>query len=149
MKVKELKALLETYDPEVLVAIHTPNGDYPASLEATNDLNEGIGWSFCLVGKERFNYERPTNLPIPMDPKIKKLAEDCGFYFYDMTDIDSQNLGYSVEADSFEAVNKLVEAVVRECAKVARSTDLEDVEGGDSEVLQAATLQILKHFGIT
>lgn len=83
-----------------------------------------------------------------MNPKIKKLAEDCGFHVYDMTDVDGQNLGYSVESDSFESVNKLVEAVVRECAKVARSTDLEDVEGGDSEVLQAATLQILKHFGI-
>ena len=83
-----------------------------------------------------------------MNPKNRKLAEDCGFYFYDMTDVDGQNLGHSVESDNFGAIDKLVEAVVRECARVSRNTDLEDVDGGDSQVLQAASLQILKHFGI-
>ena len=42
---------------------------------------------------------------------------------------------------------KLAELIVRECAQLARDTDLEDVEGGDSAVLLAAKLNILNHFG--
>ena len=38
--------------------------------------------------------------------------------------------------------------IVRECAQLARDTNLEDVEGGDSAVLRAAKLQILEHFGV-
>ena len=45
-------------------------------------------------------------------------------------------------------VDKLSELIVRECARIARDTDLEDVEGGDSAVLQAAGEQIQKHFGV-
>lgn len=43
---------------------------------------------------------------------------------------------------------KLAELVIRECAQLARDTDLEDVEGGDSDVLRAAKSQILEHFGV-
>ena len=43
---------------------------------------------------------------------------------------------------------KFAELIVRECAQLARDTDLEDVEGGDSEVLRAAKRQILEHFGV-
>ena len=43
---------------------------------------------------------------------------------------------------------KFAELIVKECAKLARDTDLEDVEGGDSEVLRAAKRQILEHFGV-
>ena len=40
------------------------------------------------------------------------------------------------------------ELIVKECAQLARDTDLEDVEGGDSQVLRAAKMQILEHFGV-
>ena len=40
------------------------------------------------------------------------------------------------------------ELIVRECSVVARNTNLEDVEGGDSAVLREAAKQIQKHFGI-
>ena len=40
------------------------------------------------------------------------------------------------------------EMIVKECAQLARDTNLEDVEGGDSEVLRAAKRQILEHFGV-
>lgn len=48
---------------------------------------------------------------------------------------------------SEKEVEKFAELIVRECAQVARNTDLEDVEGGDSAVLRAAGEQIQKHFG--
>ena len=43
---------------------------------------------------------------------------------------------------------KFAELIVRECAHVARNTNLEDVEGGDSAVLRAAGEQIKEHFGV-
>ena len=43
---------------------------------------------------------------------------------------------------------KFAELIVRECARLARNTNLEDVEGGDSSVLLAAGEQIEKHFGV-
>ena len=43
---------------------------------------------------------------------------------------------------------KLAELIAKECAKVARNTDLEDVEGGDSAVLRAASEAIENYFGV-
>lgn len=43
---------------------------------------------------------------------------------------------------------KFAELIVQECARVARNTNLEDVEGGDSDVLYAASEQIKQHFGV-
>jgi hypothetical protein len=43
---------------------------------------------------------------------------------------------------------QFAELIVKECAQLARDTDLEDVEGGDSAVLRAAKSQILEHFGV-
>lgn len=56
----------------------------------------------------------------------------------------------SWNTDNFHAVvsGKFGELIVAECARIARNTDLEDVEGGDSAVLQAAGEQIEKHFGV-
>ena len=41
---------------------------------------------------------------------------------------------------------KFAELIVRECAEIARTADLEDVDGGDSAVLRAAGDQIKKTF---
>jgi len=38
--------------------------------------------------------------------------------------------------------------IVQECARIVPNTDLEDVDGGDSAVLRAASAQIKKHFGV-
>ena len=52
-------------------------------------------------------------------------------------------------SDFYKKVNeKFAELIIRECATIARDTDLEDVEGGDSAVLRAAKMQILEHFGV-
>ena len=47
-----------------------------------------------------------------------------------------------------DKLNLFAELIVQECARIARNTDLEDVEGGDSAVLRAAGEQIEKHFGV-
>lgn len=43
---------------------------------------------------------------------------------------------------------KFAQLIVKECASIARNADLEDVEGGDSAVLRAASEQIESHFGV-
>ncbi len=67
-----------------------------------------------------------------MNERIKQLAFQA-----------SENYDYHPEF-----AKKFAELIVKECAQLARDTDLEDVEGGDSEVLRAAKRQILEHFGV-
>ena len=45
-------------------------------------------------------------------------------------------------------IERFAELIVQECAGIACNTNLEDIEGGDSVVLDAASDQILKHFGV-
>lgn len=47
-----------------------------------------------------------------------------------------------------DAIYNLAELIVKKCASIARNADLEDVEGGDSDVLRAASDQIEKYFGV-
>lgn len=50
-----------------------------------------------------------------MNERIRELAKQAGFHFYDMHDVDGQDLGETIEADSWAAAEKLVELVVQEC----------------------------------
>ena len=43
-------------------------------------------------------------------------------------------------------MQKFAELIVKDCAKIASNADLEDVDGGDSAVLRAASEQIKEHF---
>ena len=45
-------------------------------------------------------------------------------------------------------LDKFAELIVRECASIAADADLEDVDGGDGDVLRAAASQIRNHFGV-
>ena len=54
-----------------------------------------------------------------MNERIKTLAEQAGFYFYDMHDVDGQDLGETIEADSWTAAEKFAELLVRECMDIA------------------------------
>jgi hypothetical protein len=72
---------------------------------------------------------------------IKELLVKAGVYDCEPNDPDFKF------SDVGEEYLKFAELIVRECASVARNTDLEDVEGGDSAVLAAARDQILEHFG--
>ena len=74
-----------------------------------------------------------------MNERIKLLAEQCRIETYGVN-------GELLAADFDE--QKFAELIVRECAQLARDTNLEDVEGGDNDVLRAAKLQILEHFGV-
>ena len=72
-----------------------------------------------------------------MNERIITLAAEAGFNRGDMERWDVTPL--------FE---KFAELIVRECAQLARNTNLEDVEGGDSAVLRAAGDQIEDYFGV-
>ena len=51
-----------------------------------------------------------------MNERIKKLAEQSGFYFYDLHDVDGEDLGETIEADSWCAAEKFAKLIVQECA---------------------------------
>ena len=71
-----------------------------------------------------------------MNERIRELAEQA-------------NNAIGGNAFSMARYNeKFAELIVKECARLARDTDLEDVEGGDSSVLLAAKHHILDHFGV-
>lgn len=74
-----------------------------------------------------------------MNERIKELLEQCQIETYG---VNGELLEIGINAEKF------AELIVRECAQLARDTNLEDVEGGDSAVLRAAKLQILEHFGV-
>ena len=50
-----------------------------------------------------------------MNEKIKKLAEQSGFYFYDLHDIDGQDLGETIEADDWKAMERFAKLIIQEC----------------------------------
>lgn len=52
-----------------------------------------------------------------MNERIRKLAEQAGFYFYDMHNVNGEDLGETIEADSWTAADKFAELIVRECLK--------------------------------
>ena len=69
-----------------------------------------------------------------MNERLQNLAREAGHFEFNKWD--------------YFDINKFADMIVRECAQLARDTNLEDVEGGDSAVLRAAKLQILEHFGV-
>lgn len=71
-----------------------------------------------------------------MNDRIRELAEQAGFN--PVNYMGSNSILFE----------KFAELIIEECARIARSADLEDVEGGDSAVLRAAGEQIEKYFGV-
>ncbi len=76
-----------------------------------------------------------------MNERIRELAEQATSHMPGHPPYDGLTF------DVFDK-EKFAELIVQECAQQARDTDLEDVEGGDSDVLRAAKRQILEHFGV-
>ena len=70
-----------------------------------------------------------------MNKKILEFAKEAG------CSIDGMGYGEG-------NVEEFAELIIRECAKQVRNTDLEDVEGGDSSVLYAASEQLKNYFGV-
>ena len=80
-----------------------------------------------------------------MNERIKKLAETAGFYFYDMHDVDGQDLGESIEADEWSAADKFAELIVKECiAQCEKNKDHEWLGSGS----KLSAFNIREHFGV-
>lgn len=47
-----------------------------------------------------------------MNQRIRLLAEQSGFYFYDLHNIDGQDYGETIEADSWNAAEKFANLIV-------------------------------------
>ncbi len=75
-----------------------------------------------------------------MNQVLKDIAFRAGFIGESMYPV----LGTTQES----ALENFAEMIVRECAAIAADANLEDVEGGDSSVLRAASEQIKSHFGV-
>ena len=58
-----------------------------------------------------------------MNEKIKKLAEQSGFYFYDLHDIDGQDLGETIESDDWESMERFAKLIVKECIELVEPND--------------------------
>ena len=52
------------------------------------------------------------------------------------------------EQEQLDQIEKFAELIIAQCASIARNTNLEDVEGGDSAVLNAASDQIKSFFKV-
>jgi len=52
-----------------------------------------------------------------MNERIKNLAEQAGFHFYDMHNVDGQDLGETIEADSWTAAEEFTRLVVLDCVQ--------------------------------
>ena len=90
-----------------------------------------------------------------MNEKIKKLAEQSGFYFYDLHDIDGQDLGETIESDDWESMERFAKLIIQECISIIEPTShhkaypynyLGEAEG--LELLEKQVYYIKKHFGI-
>jgi len=77
---------------------------------------------------------------LEMNDRINNLIDQSGFGSY--AEIPDTYVVHKNDLAEF------AELIVKECAQLARDTNLEDVEGGDSDVLRAAKQQILEHFGV-
>ena len=97
-----------------------------------------------------------------MNDRIKELAKQAGFYFYDMHNIDGQDLGESIEADSWSATQKFAELIVLECTDLlwneserlyAYSSECNEVRDSDEALVVAEKCldnikMLIEHFGV-
>ena len=72
-----------------------------------------------------------------MNERIRKLANQM---------FSMEQFEYAEEFLNDEFMEQFAKLIVKDCAKIASNADLEDVDGGDSAVLRAASEQIKKHF---
>jgi len=77
-----------------------------------------------------------------MNERIKELAKEAGFYFYDLHDVDGEDLGETIEADGWNTVEKFAEMIVRECARIIESQDV------DPAFKHRMSWSMKKHFGV-
>jgi hypothetical protein len=91
-----------------------------------------------------------------MNERIKELAEQSGFHFYDMHDINGQDLGESIEADKWSVAEEFVDLIVRECIDKIETYRIPVGNSSSGELACEWTYDALKeirddikeHFGI-
>ena len=71
-----------------------------------------------------------------MNERIRELAEQAGYYLYDLTETHQMKTVETDEKDEWITLEKFAELIVRECADVALREDHEPDEC------------ILHHFGL-
>ena len=89
-----------------------------------------------------------------MNEQIKKLAEQAGFYFYDMHNVNGEDLGETIEADSWTAAEKFAKLIVRECEqRLRKEGELAKIQASTGSeykfayMNQAANI-VKQHFGV-
>ena len=72
-----------------------------------------------------------------MNKRIRELAEQAGFYYYDMHNVDGQDLGETVEADSWRVPEVFAKLIVRECCQKLENDGMVEV-----------AMELKEHFGV-
>lgn len=80
-----------------------------------------------------------------MNNQIRELAEQAGFYFYDMHNVDGQDLGETVEADSWRVPEAFAKLIIQECLEQVRDEVQYEY---DWKLADAVTKRVLEHFGV-
>lgn len=83
-----------------------------------------------------------------MNDKIKELAKRAGFYFYDMHDIDGQDLGETIEADSWSVAENFAELIVRECIEIVEASKVGFSQVPAEVALDLTAKNIKAYFGL-
>lgn len=79
-----------------------------------------------------------------MNERIRELAEQAGFVFYDMQVMTGEDDGEIVEAYKWQAAEKFAQLIAQECIEICRS----GASGSDFELANHAADRIVKHFGV-
>jgi Fe-S cluster biosynthesis and repair protein YggX len=84
-----------------------------------------------------------------MNERIKELAEQAGFVFYDYHNYNGQDLGESIEAHNWGAAEKFAELIVRECLNIANKEHKMALEFNwdNDDTAQSIKDSIKKYFG--
>lgn len=84
-----------------------------------------------------------------MNQRIKQLAEQAGFYFYDMHNVDGEDLGETIESDNWSAAEKFAKLIVQECcSKIEREYKYARGEKTQWTMSQDVQDLLKKHFGV-
>lgn len=79
-----------------------------------------------------------------MNKRIKQLAEKAGFFFYDMHDADGQDLGETIEADSWDVAQLFADLIVVECVEFLETYQISVGNSASGEIACEMTLDALK-----
>ena len=90
-----------------------------------------------------------------MDEKIKALAEQAGFYFYDLHNVNGEDLGETIEADSWSCAEKFAELIIKKCIQLSTEVQKQTVSNGSPDYISGREMgievcmnKIKEHFGV-